>query len=281
MQRIHSVLKKYNIVPNKLIKINNTFIVDDKYAIKPNLNKEIYKSLNDRNFDYYPKLLNDYEEDYLIEEYISEENIDSDIKLEEMIDLISLLHNKTTFYKKVDISTKKEIYENVTKNIFDTFKYYDEIMIDIESKEIFSPSENYLAKNISLVFLSLNKAKEKLDIWYNNIKDIERLRYAVNHNNLSLNHFIKGERNYLISWNKAKKDIPIYDLYNFFMNNELDYELVLEKYMNNTELLDYEKELLYIILLIPPKLSELDSEFDKVKEMVIMIHKLNIFNNLK
>ena len=198
-----------------------------------------------------------------------------------MIDLISLLHNKTTFYKKVDISTKKEIYENVTKNIFDTFKYYDEIMIDIESKEIFSPSENYLAKNISLVFLSLNKAKEKLDIWYNNIKDIERLRYAVNHNNLSLNHFIKGERNYLISWNKAKKDIPIYDLYNFFMNNELDYELVLEKYMNNTELLDYEKELLYIILLIPPKLSELDSEFDKVKEMVIMIHKLNIFNNLK
>ena len=40
-------------------------------------------------------------------------------------------------------------------------------------------------------------------------------------------------------------------------------------------------ELLYIILLIPPKLSELDSEFDKVKEMVIMIHKLNIFNNLK
>ena len=54
-----------------------------------------------------------------------------------------------------------------------------------------------------------------------------------------------------------------------------------EKYMNNTELLDYEKELLYIILLIPPKLSELDSEFDKVKEMVIMIHKLNIFNNLK
>jgi len=281
MQRIHSVLKKYNIVPNKLIKINNTFIVDDKYAIKPNLNKEIYKSLNDRNFDYYPKLLNNYEEDYLIEEYISEENIDSDIKLEEMIDLISLLHNKTTFYKKVDISTKKEIYENVTKNILETFKYYDEIMIDIESKEIFSPSENYLAKNISLVFLSLNKAKEKLDIWYNNIKDIERLRYAVNHNNLSLNHFIKGERNYLISWNKAKKDIPIYDLYNFFMNNELDYELVLEKYMNNTELLDYEKELLYIILLIPPKLSELDSEFDKVKEMVIMIHKLNIFNNLK
>lgn len=280
MKEIHNLLRKNNIIPNKINKCNNVFIIDDKYVIKPNYNKDIYKYLDERSFDYYPKILNN-DDHYLIEEYIETNDISDDLKLDEMIELVSLLHNKTTFYKKIDLMDKKEIYENISNHIMEIFKYYDEKMIEIESKEIYSPSEYSLSKNISLVFLSLNKSKEKLDIWFNNAKDIDKFRYTINHNNLDLAHFIKNDKNYLISWNKAKVDLPIYDLYNLFINNDLDYDMVLERYMENSPFNNYEKDLLYIYLLIPPKLCNKESEYDKTVEVVRMLDKLNKFNNLK
>ena len=281
MLRIHNFLKQKNIVPTKINKNNNCYIIDNKYVIKNNFNRDIYKRLNERSFNYYPNILNSLDDEYLIEEYIPNEFVSEDIKLEEMVELLSLLHNKTTFYKKVDIGDNKELYETISNNIVEIFKYYDEIMVDIESKEIYSPSEYTLSKNISLVFASINKAKNKLDSWYNEIKEIDKLRYTVNHNNLDLSHFIKGDKNYLISWNRANIDLPIYDIYNFFLNNDLDYDLVLEAYLNNSPLLDYEKELLYIFLLIPPKLKKMDNEYDRTKEVVNMLTKLDKFNTLK
>lgn len=281
MLRIHSFLKKYNIIPTKVIKNKNTYIIDNKYVLRENINKDIFKKLDERSFNYYPNLISDLDDEVMIEEYINEEDISDEVKIEEMIDLLSLLHSKTTVYKKVDTDLKKELYEKISNDILEIFKYYDEVMTNIESKEIFMPSEFTLAKNISLVFSSIDKAKNKLDNWYNVIKDVERFRYVVNHNNLDLNHFIKSDKNYFINWSKSKVDFPIYDLYSLFMNNELDYGLILDKYIENYPLLDYEKELLYVLLLIPPKLSELESEFDKTYEITKMIVKLEDFNVLK
>ena len=44
------------------------------------------------------------------------------------------------------------------------------------------------------------------------VKDKRKVRYVVVHNNLDLDHFLKGKNNYLISWDKSKIDLPIYDL---------------------------------------------------------------------
>ena len=212
MLRVHNILKKYNIVPTKIVKNNNVFITDDKYVVKENKNKDIYHYLDDRSFKYYPKIVNKVDDDYLITEYIKEEDTTDRTKIEDMIDLTALLHNKTTFYKKVDVADKKEIYEDTMKKINDIFKYYDSYMVDIESKEIYSPSEYLLAVNISIIFSSLYKAKERLDSWYENIKDKDKVRYVINHNNLDISHFIKSDNKYLTSWDKASIGLPIYDL---------------------------------------------------------------------
>ena len=39
-------------------------------------------------------------------------------KAEDLIDLMALLHHKTTHYKEVDISDYKELYEDISNNIF-------------------------------------------------------------------------------------------------------------------------------------------------------------------
>ena len=279
MLRVHNILKKYNIVPTKIVKNNNVFIIDDKYVVKENKNKDIYHYLDDRSFKYYPKIVNKVDDDYLITEYIKEEDTTDRTKIEDMIDLTALLHNKTTFYKKVDVADKKEIYEDTMKKINDIFKYYDSYMVDIESKEIYSPSEYLLAVNISIIFSSLYKAKERLDSWYENIKDKDKVRYVINHNNLDISHFIKSDNKYLISWDKASIGLPIYDLYNLFTKKMYDYDLILDSYTSSYPLLDYEKELLLIFLLIPHKIEKED-EYDKVVEIVNIVDKLVKFNDL-
>ena len=279
MLRVHNILKKYNIVPTKIVKNNNVFIIDDKYVVKENKNKDIYHYLDDRSFKYYPKIVNKVDDDYLITEYIKEEYTTDRTKIEDMIDLTALLHNKTTFYKKVDVADKKEIYEDTMKKINDIFKYYDSYMVDIESKEIYSPSEYLLAVNISIIFSSLYKAKERLDSWYENIKDKDKVRYVINHNNLDISHFIKSDNKYLTSWDKASIGLPIYDLYNLFTKKMYDYDLILDSYTSSYPLLDYEKELLLIFLLIPHKIEKED-EYDKVVEIVNIVDKLVKFNDL-
>ena len=279
MLRVHNILKKYNIVPTKIVKNNNVFIIDDKYVVKENKNKDIYHYLDDRSFKYYPKIVNKVDDDYLITEYIKEEDTTDRTKIEDMIDLTALLHNKTTFYKKVDVADKKEIYEATMKKINDIFKYYDSYMVDIESKEIYSPSEYLLAVNISIIFSSLYKAKERLDSWYENIKDKDKVRYVINHNNLDISHFIKSDNKYLTSWDKASIGLPIYDLYNLFTKKMYDYDLILDSYTSSYPLLDYEKELLLIFLLIPHKIDKED-EYDKVVEIVNIVDKLVKFNDL-
>ena len=279
MLRVHNILKKYNIVPTKIVKNNNVFIIDDKYVVKENKNKDIYHYLDDRSFKYYPKIVNKVDDDYLITEYIKEEDTTDRTKIEYMIDLTALLHNKTTFYKKVDVADKKEIYEDTMKKINDIFKYYDSYMVDIESKEIYSPSEYLLAVNISIIFSSLYKAKERLDSWYENIKDKDKVRYVINHNNLDVSHFIKSDNKYLTSWDKASIGLPIYDLYNLFTKKMYDYDLILDSYTSSYPLLDYEKELLLIFLLIPHKIEKED-EYDKVVEIVNIVDKLVKFNDL-
>lgn len=279
MLRVHNILKKYNIVPTKIVKNNNVFIIDDKYVVKENKNKDIYHYLDDRSFKYYPKIVNKLDDDYLITEYIKEEDTTDRTKIEDMIDLTALLHNKTTFYKKVDVADKKEIYEDTMKKINDIFKYYDSYMVDIESKEIYSPSEYLLAVNISIIFSSLYKAKDRLDSWYENIKDKDKVRYVINHNNLDVSHFIKSDNKYLTSWDKASIGLPIYDLYNLFTKKMYDYDLILDSYTSSYPLLDYEKELLLIFLLIPHKIEKED-EYDKVVEIVNIVDKLVKFNDL-
>lgn len=279
MLRVHNILKKYNIVPTKIVKNNNVFIIDDKYVVKENKNKDIYHYLDDRSFKYYPKIVNKVDDDYLITEYIKEEDTTDRTKIEDMIDLTALLHNKTTFYKKVDVADKKEIYEDTMKKINDIFKYYDSYMVDIESKEIYSPSEYLLAVNISIIFSSLYKAKERLDSWYENIKDKDKVRYVINHNNLDVSHFIKSDNKYLTSWDKASIGLPIYDLYNLFTKKMYDYDLILDSYTSSYPLLDYEKKLLLIFLLIPHKIEKED-EYDKVVEIVNIVDKLVKFNDL-
>lgn len=283
MKEINNVLKKHDLRTNYYEKRGHAIIVNSnkgKLVLKKKSNNDIYDYLDSRSFNYYPKTI--FDDDYMIMEYLEESKIPDDQKILDLINLVSLLHSKTTHFKNVDIDEYKKNYEDLKGNINYLLNYYDDLMTIIESKVYMSPRELLLARNISIIFNALNYTNNKLDDWYNNVKDKNRRRYVVIHNNLDLNHFIRNKNPYLLSWDKSKIDIPIYDLYILYKKyaTQFDFKYLIQKYEKEYPLLEDEKSLFYILISIPDKIEFTDNIYNDCIKIEKMLDYLYITESL-
>ena len=281
MYEISEFLKKYNIVPKSYQKNGKATIINTKngkYVIKNKNrdNNDILKYLLSRNFDYFPKILSDKDDDYELIEYIEDIDMPEEQKMMDMIDLIALLHSKTTYYKEVDVDDFDKIYDDINNNIAYLYNYYNDIMTIIENKIIYSPSEYLLARNISIIFDTLTFESNLLNKWQELVKDKRKQRYVVIHNNLDIDHFLKDQNNYLISWDKSRIDLPIYDLYKLYKKNNLnyDFETLLKRYERVYPLLEEEKVLFHILILLPDKIEFNNNEFEMCQKISDTIDNL-------
>ena len=267
---MNNILQVLDIKPLKYEKRNNITIVDTKdkkYVLKKITNKDIYKYLRSRNFNNIPsiRIIDDYE----IYDYIEDIEIPKEQKLNDLVSIVSLLHEKTTYTKDINSDEYKKIYEDLLNNIEYTYNYYSDMMTIIESKIYMSPSEYLLARNISKVFIKLDELKIDVDEWYSLVENKTTIRNSLLHNNLELNHLVN---NYLISWDKSKKDMPILDLYKMYKKNNLtNIDKYLKTYEIKYPLENDEKKLLYILIGLPDIIEFADKEYlntIKVRQML-------------
>lgn len=269
MNNIENLIKKNNkLTLLKSVRlINNN---ENKYIIKRKNNniKDIYNYLNSRSFDYYPKLISE-DNNYNMFEYIEDYKEPYEQKTLDMMSLLSLLHSKTTFYKEIDYEDYKYIYESTITLINDNYNYYNIMLENIENQIYMSPSSYLLARNITKIFNSLNYCRSNIDKWYEMVKDKNKVRMVLIHNNLELDHYIKKDKPYFISWDKSKIDMPIIDLYVFYRKHYLNFDFyeLFKYYESRYPLLEEERLLLFIYLSIPDKI-ELDSnEYNLCKKI--------------
>lgn len=269
MNNIEELIKKNNkltlLKSVRLIKNN-----ENKYILKRKNNniKDIYNYLNSRSFDYYPKLINE-NNNYNMFEYIEDYKEPYEQKTLDMMSLLSLLHSKTTFYKEIDYEDYKYIYESTMDLINDNYNYYNIMLENIENQIYMSPSSYLLARNITKIFNSLNYCKVNIDKWYDMVKDKNKVRMVLIHNNLELDHYIKKDKPYFLSWDKSKIDMPIIDLYVFYRKHYLNFDFyeLFKYYESRYPLLEEERLLLFIYLILPDKI-ELDSnEYNLCKKI--------------
>lgn len=269
MNNINELIKKNNkltlLKSVRLIKNN-----ENKYIIKRKNNniKDIYNYLNSRSFDYYPKLINE-NNNYNMFEYIEDYKEPYEQKTLDMMSLLSLLHSKTTFYKEIDYEDYKYIYESTMDLINYNYNYYNIMLENIENQIYMSPSSYLLARNITKIFNSLNYCRSNIDKWYDMVKDKNKVRMVLIHNNLELDHYIKKDKPYFLSWDKSKIDMPIIDLYVFYRKHYLNFDFyeLFKYYESRYPLLEEERLLLFIYLSIPDKI-ELDSnEYNLCKKI--------------
>jgi len=244
--------------------INNSYVIKKK---KKNLD-DTYNYLLSRSFNYFPDIIKE-DDDNIYYKYIHDTNEPKEQKIIDLIILISLLHSKTTFYKEIDLDYYKYLYESINNNIDNTYNYYNNLMDNIDSEVYMSPSNYLIARNINYIYSQLIYAKEHIKKWYKLIENKRQVRVVLIHNNLSLDHYLKEDKSYLISWDNSIIDMPIFDLVSLYKNHYLDFDFndILRIYLSKYPLSKEEMTLFLTIIAIPDKIKLANSEYETVKNI--------------
>lgn len=229
--------------------------------------KDVYQYLNSRSFYAYPKLIDNSRDGVQVFEYVEDTKLPKEQKAQDMVLVIASLHQKTTYYKTVSQDVYQEIYDMILSNITYLKNYY-EGLFDLYFAEVYmSPSHYFLMRNCFKIFSSLEFARHELDLWFDLVKDEKKQRVCFIHNNLSLDHYIKNDQDYFISWEKSKIDSPVLDLVLFYQREffDLDFGTLFQKYQEKFPWSDAEKKLFFLIISIPQKVTFSSNEFDNCR----------------
>lgn len=242
--------------------------------------QKLFNYLRSRNFNAFPKLLNENREDGYEYEYIENVNTPKEQKMLDIINLLAELHTKTAYYKEVGHDKYLEIYEMLEENILYIEGYYADLITLIESEVYMSPSHYLIARNFSKINGAINFCKKELEEWYKLVEDSTRQRVCIVHNNLETSHLLKNLRDYLISWDNYLVDTPVLDLYKLYKKENLvaNFDELLITYEEKFKLREDEKKLLFILLSIPKKFDLVIDEFNNtnnVREFIDYLYKTN------
>ena len=260
MNNYKYLLDKNNLKIDKITIVGKATIVDTplgKFVIKRNINKNIHDYLLSRGFNNIPRII-DYDNDYLLEEYIESTQYNSNEKAQDFIRVLSSLHLKTCYFENINNSELKKMYEELSLRINNLFEYYNNLINTIETKVYFSPSEYLISRNISVIFSALNYSRNKLEEYKEIIKNNNKKRIVTLYNNCSLDNFIRNiNGSFLLSFNRSYKDSPVYDLIDFYNNYCLDLDFInlLKIYETKFPLLKEETTLFLLLISIPDKIA--------------------------
>lgn len=289
MNDVKELLDKYNFKIERLSFNDNIRIVntsEGKFVIKSKKNndtRELFRYLKSKNFHNYLDYINDDQDNFMIFPYISDDiKVDKEEIAKDIILLISLLHSRTSFYKSFPIDEVKAFYEGKIEYISELEKYYENIRLMIEEQYFMAPSYYFLLRNISWIFHSLNSSKYFLDKWYEISKNKKNRRLCLIHGNLELDHIIGSEERFLISWDHARVDVPIYDLLGFYKKNfnEVSFYTLLNIYEEKSPLLPEERYLLFALMFIPEKIKFDKEEILNTKDAYYLIKYLTVTSQI-
>ena len=270
LEQLKREFKPYRLTKKKSVTIidstSGTFVVKEK---KDNKVANAYEYLLSRNFNYFPELALNDRADVNVFEYVEDIPMPKEQKAMDMMDLVALLHSKTTYFKEVTSDKYKEIYENLKDNITYTQNYYNFLYERLLEEVYPSPSHYLLMRNIYKIFEALDFCTKELDEWFEEVTGELKTRVSFIHNNLETDHFIKNTKEYLISWEKSKVDSPILDLITFYQKEymNLNFEPLLERYMRSYPLSEEELRLFFIVISIPPIVNLEGKEINVTKEI--------------
>ncbi len=240
--------------------------------------KSIYNYLLSRNFDYFPRLIDESRRDVNVFEGIEDTLMPKEQRIDDLVELVSLLHNKTSYFKEVSEDNYKEIYENIKSNIDYAKNYYNKLY-DTYMLEVYtSPSHYSLMRNIYKVLSALEFCDNELNLWYDLVKDETKQRVALIHNNLEVNHFLRNDKSYLVSWDNAKIDTPVLDIVKLYKKEYFNYDFgfIIKRYFNKYPLNESEQKLFFILISLPPIIEMDDNEYKncaKVREVLDYVFK--------
>jgi hypothetical protein len=266
----------------KILKCNNQdVVIKPKNSYNNNL-VEIHKYLKSRDFNNFVPIIDYNRENYFVYPYIIEDKIPYEQKTNELAKTVAIMHAKTSYFKDVNESTFDEIYNNINNNIDYLTEYYSKMYDDIFLKRYYTPFENLFIDSYSKISNVLLFSKSELDIWYELASEKKTQRVSLVHNDLKNDHYLKGDEDYLISFDKSKIDTPVLDLYKFYKNeyDSVNFSEILKTYLYHFELNEDELKLFFILISIPDEFKYTLNNYNDVKNFYKIINYINITEEL-
>ncbi len=254
--------KIFDDVVRSITRVGNAKIIstsNNKYFIKEKskfLNKSIFDYLDSRNFRSFIPIIGEIDNNNVYD-FKDDKSININDKALDLINTMSMLHNKTTIYQDVVLDDIKKLYEEQLELINYLRMYYEDLQDYIESKIYMAPGEYLLMRHISEIYLALDYSYKMLEDWYLEKNSKKNERVVQLHNNISIEHFICNDNNYLISWDKSSKGNVIYDFISFYKNDYLKLEMhsLYKIYQSKYRFDSCEEKLFFSILSIPWKIE--------------------------
>lgn len=185
--------------------------------------------------------------------YQDEVIVAKDLRLRHFVVKLATLHQKSQFQSKVSEGFFQESYEFIKEQLQIARKGLDNYLLKVEALDYKSPSQWLLLLNNQLFYKAIDDAKEHLEKFHDLTKELPQLRVSIIYQNFDYNHIlIKQDK--IIGTQNLTIGPPIYDLKHLFdysFVGSLDITGFLQEYFSKFFLLEYEKEWLMALLLIP------------------------------
>lgn len=239
------------------LNLNNSFVMPIKTCIRTQIAKK-----EDKLFYLAP--------------WVEDDNIESkELKIKYYLLQLGKMHAKSSYTLNVTQSFFSELTMNLEELIEESYQQYEKIIKIIERKEYKSPFEWYFINHFNQIIDSLDKSRTHLTSFKNITKDKASLRQVIIHQNFSYDHvFITKDK--IIGNDKMKLASPVYDLKDLFEKvtfGSIDISGMINEYLKNIELEDYEKEWLLSLLFIVPKLNIIENDIKNLKNMMNILFK--------
>lgn len=273
-----SVPIKYTLVDNNKIITYPDKTIFIKMRSSYNI-EEVYKYLDDHAVNNYLKPVEVTDKE-LIFPYFEKTSLTDDEISKRLVLNLTIWQNKTTTYQKLNLDEVKNFYESTKKEINYLFSYYRDILLQLETKVYYLPTEYLFLRNSSIINRQLKVAADLLEEWYETVKNKERERLVYCHGKCELAHFLPIDDGYFISLEQAHLGRVSDDIENLFRKNfsSIDlvttYNLYQRKYPYTLD----EKLFLFVKLAIPPKIDIYPCNLETNKRLLDFYEQLIDFN---
>lgn len=273
-----SVPIKYTLVDNNKIITYPDKTIFIKKRSSYNI-EEVYKYLDDHAVSNYLKPVEVTDKE-LIFPYFEKTSLTDDEISKRLVLNLTIWQNKTTTYQKLNLDEVKNFYESTKKEINYLFSYYRDIILQLETKVYYLPTEYLFLRNSSIINRQLKVAADLLEEWYETVKNKERERLVYCHGKCELAHFLPIDDGYFISLEQAHLGRVSDDIENLFRKNfsSIDlvttYNLYQRKYPYTLD----EKLFLFVKLAIPPKIDIYPCNLETNKRLLDFYEQLIDFN---
>ncbi len=256
LEVINQIYKPYKYIIKGNVKILKCHDRDIVIKPKNDLIYERYSYLNSRGFDNYIPIIDSDRKSYDIYPYVYEDNIPIQQKGNDLARVVALLHAKTSYNKDVDQNTYDDIYNTLINNCDYIKEYYSNLYDELFPIKYHKPHEIMFLDNYSKINNAILFSKNELEKWYMLISNKKNQRVALIHNNLKLEHYLKSNNDYLISFDKSRFDTPVIDLYKLYKKeyNNLNFSEVLNNYLYHFNYNDDELKLFFVLITIPDEI---------------------------